>query len=83
MTLLAELDKAAPTCRAAIGTTWFDRLPADAQKELLAAREKYLAGGYRGVSQTSFARLLMKAATDRGWAVCRITRMKEWLAKRN
>lgn len=80
MTLLTDLDKAVPACRTAIGTTWLDRLPDDAQKEMLAAREKFRSGGYRGVSQTSFARLLIKFATDRGWTVCKVSRMKEWLA---
>ena len=81
MTLITELDQAAKDASAAMARlSWFDRLPEDAKSELLAAREKFCSGGYPGLAKSAFARLLIKAATDRGWAVCKITGMKEWLA---
>lgn len=82
MTLLAELDRAAAEVANApkpSRITWFDRLPDEAQRELLAAREKYRVGGWRELSREAFARLLIKTATDRGWPVCQLTRMKSWL----
>ena len=62
--------------------TWFDLLDADAQAELLAARKRWRDGGYT-VKRQTLARLIVSAATDRGWKVCDIKRMSEWLAKKD
>lgn len=82
MTLIAELDQAAKDAGTTLArSSWFDRLPEDARTELLTARDKFCGGGYPGLTKSAFARLLIKAATDRGWAVCKLTGMKEWLTK--
>ena len=60
--------------------TWFDALGDDAQAELLAVRKRWRDGGYT-VKRFTLARLIVSAATDRGWKVCDHKRMSEWLAR--
>ena len=60
--------------------TWWDRLPEDAQRELLAVRERFQSGGYQG-SGTALARVLEARCAERGWKTCDHKRLREWLAK--
>jgi len=76
--LLSAVDTAAKNYRERM--TWFDCLKDDARDELLAARKKWHAGGY-SLKRLTLARLIVKAAKDRGWKVCDSKRMSEWLAK--
>jgi len=76
--LLADVDAAAKSFRNR--TTWFDMLGSEAQSELLAARQKWHAGGFT-LKRYQVSRLIVKAATNRGWKVCDEKRMAEWLDK--
>jgi hypothetical protein len=79
-TLLDEIDSAvAVTAEAARRKTWFDCLPSDAQQLLVAARDKFHAGGYE-IARYALARVLVDHATKHGWKVCDTKRMSEWLA---
>ena len=60
--------------------TWWDRLPDDAQRELLAVRERFQSGGYQG-ARTALARVLHDRCSQRGWKTCDPKRLGEWLAK--
>jgi hypothetical protein len=79
VSLLDAVNAAAATHRGRL--TWFESLDADAQAEMLAARRRWQEGGYT-LKRLTVARLIVKAATDRGWKVCDHTRMAEWLAKK-
>jgi hypothetical protein len=79
-TLLDEIDSAvAVTAEASRRKTWFDCLQSDAQQVLVAARDKFRAGGYE-ITRYALARVLVDHATKHGWKVCDTKRMSEWLA---
>jgi hypothetical protein len=81
-TLLDEIDSAvAVTAEAARRKTWFDHLPADGQQVLVAARDKFRAGGYE-ITRHALARVLVDHAAKQGWKVADSRRMSEWLAQK-
>jgi len=79
VSLLAEIDSLATEANRP--RTWFDRLPDEAQQDLLAIRKRFQAGEY-GVTRTQLARLISRAAKERGWKVREKTGMVEWLGKK-
>jgi hypothetical protein len=81
--MLAEIDVAVAAAMAERRLTWFDRLPTEAMDTLLAAREKFHAGGYGTTKRLTLARILIEYCETRGWRSCDHKRMGEWLAKRN
>lgn len=64
--------------------TWFDDLTPEAQAELLDVRKRFQAGefGQRGKALT-VAKLLAPSCEERGWKVCDIKRMSEWLRQKS
>lgn len=79
--LLDEIDSAVTaTAEAARRKTWFDCLPSDAKQLMIAARDKFHAGGYE-ITRHALARVLIEHATKHGWKVCDTKRMSEWLAQ--
>lgn len=81
--VLADIDAAVASVAAERRLTWFDRLPTEAMDTLLAAREKFHAGGYGTTKRHTLARILLEYCQTRGWRSCDCKRMSEWLAKRN
>lgn len=79
--LLADIDAAAAVA-AVSRTTWFDRLPPDAVETLCAARDKFRAGGYGKLKAQPLARILLEHGSKRGWTLCDIKRLSEWLRGR-
>ena len=79
--LLADIDAAAAAA-SVTRTIWFDRLPPDAVETLNAAREKFMAGGYGQLKAQPLARILLEHAAKRGWVLCDIKRLAEWLRGR-
>lgn len=60
---------------------WFDKLDAEAQKEIVGIRDRYRAGQYGKTSKRSLARAIVAAAKERGWPVCGECGVREWLSK--
>lgn len=81
--ILDEIDAAVMHVHAERHSTWFDKLPPEPQKVLLAAREKFHAGGYGTTKRLTLARILIEYCETRGLRSCDYKRMGEWLAKRN
>lgn len=79
--MLADIDAAVAAVTAERRLTWFDRLPTEAMDTLLAAREKFHAGGYGKLRRLTLARILIDHAAKRGWRTCDDKRLSEWLAK--
>lgn len=59
--------------------SWFERLPADAQEELLAVRATFDPMTHQ---KNAFASAIMSACADRGWATCGRQGVIDWLDKR-
>ncbi|NBW12298.1 MAG: hypothetical protein EBR82_30130 [Caulobacteraceae bacterium] len=79
--LLDEIDSAvAATAVSLKPRTWFDALPEDAKATLLAAREKFHAGGYN-IPKYSLASVLIDYAEKRNWRICSRKGVAEWLAQ--
>lgn len=78
---LAAIDAAVAEVVNARRETWIDRLPDDARGVLLAAREKFQAGGYGGVKKLTLAKVLYDHAGQQGWKIADPTRLAQWLAK--
>lgn len=78
---LAAIDAAVAEVVNAQRVTWFDRLPADAQDTLAAAREKFYSGGYGTLKRTTLCRILIEHAAKQGWKTPKLKGMCEWLAK--
>jgi hypothetical protein len=80
-TLLDEIDSAvAATVESRRRRTWFDALPDEAKTTLLAAREKFQAGGY-DIPKFTLATVLIDYAAKRGWRICNRKGLGEWLAQ--
>lgn len=47
--------------------SWFDALPHDAQKQLLAVKKRFMSGGYPGTGKRALARAIIAAAKENGW----------------
>ena len=78
---LAAIDAAVADVVNARPTTWIDRLPDDARDVMLAAREKFQAGGYGELKRLTLARILFDHAEQQGWKIADPTRLAQWLAK--
>ena len=59
--------------------SWFERLPAAAQEELLAVRATFDPMTHQ---KNAFASAIMSACADRGWATCGRQGVIDWLDKR-
>ena len=78
---LAAIDAAVAEVVNARPTTWIDRLSDDAREVMLAAREKFQAGGYGELKRLTLARILFDHAEQQGWKIADPTRLAQWLAK--
>lgn len=78
---LSSIDAAVGEAIRAHRPTWFDRLPKDARELMLAAREKFQAGGYGTLKKLTLGRILHEHAQKQGWTVADPTRLGQWLAK--
>jgi hypothetical protein len=78
---LAVIDAAVAEAASQHRLTWIDRLPDEARNLMLAAREKFQAGGYGELKRLTLARILHEHAEKQGWKVADPTRLAEWLAK--
>ena len=58
---------------------WFERLPADAQAELDAARQAF---DPRQHQKKAYALAIIDAATERGWPICGEQGVISWLNAR-
>lgn len=59
--------------------SWFNRLPLEAQRELLAAREAYNPESHQ---KRAFYRALKAAAEKRGWRIAGEKQVSDWLRQR-
>lgn len=57
--------------------TWFERLPAEAQQELLRVRAGFDPARHQ---KRAFYRALKAAAERRGWAIAGEKQVTQWLA---
>jgi hypothetical protein len=58
------------------GVTWFERLPADAQEELEAVRQKFDPAIHQ---KRAFYKAIKAAAARRGWHIAGETQVTRWL----
>jgi len=63
------------------GVTWFFRLPEEAQKEMLAVRERFHAGGY-AAKRYQIANALIASTKNRGWELPTESTVAKWLCKK-
>jgi len=61
---------------------FFDKLPPEAQAELLEVRRRFQAGELQA-SASSLAELLIEEAATSGWEVCGPQGMRVWLSRRD
>ena len=62
------------------GMTWFDRLPPDAQQEMLRLREAYDPAVHQ---KRAFYKALKAATEKRGWHIAGEKQFGDWLRKRS
>lgn len=64
-------------------STWWHCLPDEAREELADVRKRFHAGEYgpRAKAHT-IARLLMPHCEAKGWKICDIKRLAEWLREK-
>jgi hypothetical protein len=79
---LADRVAAKVAQRKPVTTSFFSRLPADAQEELLEVRRRWQAGEIPG-SAAGLADVLIEEAAASGWQLCGRQGMRLWLAKKN
>lgn len=61
------------------GTTWFDRLPPEAQAELEEVRQSYDPAVHQ---KRAFYKAIAAAAEKRGWHIAGEKQVGEWLERR-
>jgi hypothetical protein len=75
-TLLASIQQAVHSSR----TGWWDRLPAEAQAELLEVKQQYKSGELKSPPH-QLSRFVVAACTERGWPAPGVHAVLTWLRK--
>lgn len=61
-------------------TSWFDRLPSDAQEQMTQVRQKFDHSVHQ---KRAFAKAIIEVAQEHGWPISGIQGVERWLEKRS
>lgn len=78
---LADAVRQSVTLKRAGPPAFIERLPRDAQDELLEVRRQFQAGGFGDASAMEVSRRVHAFAADRGWKLVSVKELSLWLRR--